>query len=198
MSHRLSKEFFTKESWDEVQTFACGTEIYETEVSDWLKRPLGEDGALSAIQNAEKPTKVWLYRLEDETLVGFGALAKSSWRWKGKNDPYIPIMMIIWCGVGKEFQGRPEGPREGRYAFQILDDLLGEASVDQNAYPVLGLCVHRDNKKAIKLYKNFGFDVDLEPFKDKENGREYRKMAHILDGEALLRLKEESRARKST
>lgn len=196
MSQRLSKEFFTKESLDEVQTFACGTEFYETEVSDWLKRPLGEDSALTAIQNLERPAQVWLYRLEDETLVGFGALAKSRWRWTGKKDPFIPITMVIWCGVGEEFQGRPEGPRKERYAFRILDDLLGEASDDQNAYPVFGLCVHTDNHKAIKFYKNFGFDVDLDSFKDKENGREYRRMAYVLDKEALLRLREESRAKK--
>jgi hypothetical protein len=74
MSQSLVRDAFTEEYWDEVQAFDCGSMPWELEVSDWLKGPIGTDSALTAIHNAEKPGRVWLYRLENGQLVGFGAL----------------------------------------------------------------------------------------------------------------------------
>ena len=133
---------------------------YQKEVSKWLKNPIGEDGALTSVNNRKKPGKVWLYRLPNGTLVGFGALAKSSWRWKGEEDPRIPVTMVIWYAVHKDFQGKPEGNREGHYSFQIFDDLVNEAYGDQIDRPLMGLYVHHRNKKAIELYRDFGFTDD--------------------------------------
>ena len=110
MPQDLTRENFTAEQWDKVQQFDCGEEPYQREVSDWLKRPLSEDGALTAINNAERPGRVWLYRLRGERLVGFGALGYSEWRWTKKKDPFVPLTVITWCANQKEFQGATSQP----------------------------------------------------------------------------------------
>jgi ribosomal protein S18 acetylase RimI-like enzyme len=184
MSIPLKKQTFSEANWAEVQNFDCGSEPYELEVSAWLKGQAGEDSALTSIHHPEKPGRVWLYKLPDNTLVGFGALAKSEWRWKGKKDPKIALSIIIWIGLQKEFRGQPPGPKEDRYSTQILDDLIAEALESQETHPVLGLFVHRDNVRAIRLYQRAGFMENLEPTKDGQ----YLRMAVVLNPEVLRRV----------
>ena len=132
---------------------------------------------------------MWLYKLDDK-LIGFGALAKTEWRWPGKNnDPRLPLTIVIWLGIQNEFRGQPPSPKEGRYAARILDDLVAEAEVDARTHPVLGQFVHKDNKRAIKFYKDAGFSVELVQRVNKTTGEvEYYKMFIILDNEALQEL----------
>jgi ribosomal protein S18 acetylase RimI-like enzyme len=189
MPDGLAKHVFTEDDWEEVQSFDCGDEPFAREVTDWLRGPFGSDSALTAIRHPDRPCRVWLYRLEDGALVGFGALGKSEWRWKGKKDPKVPLTVIVWVGIGKEFRGQPPGLREGRYSAQILDDLIAEALEDQETHPVLGLFVQTANVRAIELYRRAGFTEELEPFVDKQTGVEYRRMAMVLNPEALLRLR---------
>ena len=49
-------------------------------------------------------------------------------------------------------------------------------------HPVLGLFVHKDNKRAIKFYKDAGFSDELEQRVDKSG---HLKMFIVLDAEAL-------------
>jgi ribosomal protein S18 acetylase RimI-like enzyme len=195
-AYDLVKELFTEDYWDEVQTFDCGSKSYEVEVSDWLKRPFGEDGALTAIRNSERPARVWLYRLAGGTLVGFGAIAESKWRWKGKKDPSVPVTVIIWLAVAKQFQGLPKGPGKRRYSIQIVDDLIDEALALAHTHPVVGLCVHPENERAIKLYKQYGFTENLEPFTDKLTGITYLKMAMILSDDVLIQILDAAKKKK--
>jgi len=199
MSSALIRHPFTASDWESVQTFDCGDEQYEREVAAWIKGP-GEpdvDSALTSLNHPEHPGRVWLYKLEDGTLVGFGSLGQNEWRWKGKKDPFVPVTIIIWVGLCREYQGEPEGPKEGKYSVQILNDLIKGAEKDQFTHPVLALCVHKDNVKAIKLYKWFGFADDLEPRCNKETKEvEYLWMAVVLDDEALLRLRDEAKKKK--
>lgn len=188
MSDGLTKEAFTLDDLDEVQSFDCGDEPFAREVSDWLKGPLGADSAATSIGHPERPGRVWLYRREDGTLVGFGALGKSEWRWKGKKDPKIPLTVIIWVGIRKEFRGKPDGPREGRYSAQILDDLIAEALEDQETHPVLGLFVQTANIRAVELYRRAGFAEELDSYIDKQSGVEYKRMAMVLNAEVLLQV----------
>jgi ribosomal protein S18 acetylase RimI-like enzyme len=190
MSEGLVKVVFTEDNWDEVQSFDCGDEPYAREVSDWLKGPAGADSALTSIRNTDRPVRIWLYRLASGSLVGFGALGKSEWRWKSKKDPKLPLTVIIWVGIGKEFRGQPLGPREGRYSAQILDDLIAEALEDQETHPVLGLFVQADNVRAIELYRRAGFTEELEPYVDRQTGVRYFRMAMVLNPVALLRLRD--------
>ena len=191
----LTRHSFTSAEWDGVQAFDCGDAHYEREVATWIKGKQGPeiDSALTSIYHPDRPGRVWLYKLEDGTLVGFGALGQNEWRWKGKKDPFVPVTIIIWVGLQKEFQGKPEGPKEQRYSVLILNDLIKEAEKDQDKYPVLGLCVHKDNAKAINLYKWFGFADNLEPRRNpKTKEVEYLRMAVVLNEEVLLRLRDQA------
>jgi hypothetical protein len=69
MSQDLEKEPFGEEHFEEVQSFRCGSLPHQVEVSDWLKRPMGEDGALTAIHDPQKPNRVWLWAGEKLVLT---------------------------------------------------------------------------------------------------------------------------------
>lgn len=98
----------------------------------------------------------------------------------------MPLSLIVWVGVQKEFWGKPEGPKEDRYSARILDDLLAEVQTDAETHPVLGLFVHMDNHRAIKFYKEAGFSDDLVQRRDKETGEVvYFKMFVVLDNKAF-------------
>jgi len=191
MNAGLTKHVFTKSDWADVQNFNCGDRAFEQEVASWLKGAdtLGTDSALNSINHSDKPCRVWLYKL-DGVLVGFGSLAKTEWRWPGKNnDPKLPLTIVIWVGLQKEFQGQPLGPKEGRYSSQILDDLVAEAEQDAKTHPVLGLFVHKDNDKALKFYRDAGFSDELVQRLNKATGEiEYYKLFVILDDDALREL----------
>jgi ribosomal protein S18 acetylase RimI-like enzyme len=184
----LARRAFTEADWEDVQGFDCGSERYESEVADWLKGSIDKDSALAAINDKVRPTSVWLYRLGDQ-IVGFGALSISEWRWKRKKDPRIPLTLIIWVGLHKDFQGLPKDvPREERYSSLILEDLIIESKKDEVVRPALGLVVHSDNFRAIKLYERFGFTQGFEPYKDKTTGNTYIRMAVALDPEGIAKL----------
>ena len=175
-----------------MQQFDCGGAPYEQEVAAWIRGKDGEDSALTSIAHPERPGRVWLYKLPDGTLIGFGALGYSEWRWKGKNDPKVPVTLIIWVGLQREFQGKPEGvSKEHKYSTMILNDLIKEAEKDQATHPVIGLLVHKDNVKAIKLYEWFGFAQGFEPIRNKETKEiEYIRMAVVLDSVSVLRFRD--------
>ncbi len=183
---------FTPDDYDEVQSFDCGEKVHQLEVSDWLKgpadpRPL-EGSALAEISDVP-PVRVWLYRLEDdedetkdiEQIVGFGALGASQWRWTTEKSPKVPITMLIWFAVQKEFKRQPPGEENDFYSSQIMDHLIDEAMKEKQERPVLGLCVRPENKSAIALYRRKHFDVTLSQYVDKKTGIAYDRMARILD-----------------
>ncbi len=154
----IMKRPFESTDLEKVQKFDCGDAEYEREVELWIKGSgAGVDCAVNSMDRAERPSRVWLYELSD-ALVGYGALAQSEWRWLGKKDPFIPVTLIVWVGLDKSYQGKPPGPIEEKYAVQIMDDLIEEAKKDAVTHPVLGLFVHKDNAKAIRLYRWYNFD----------------------------------------
>jgi ribosomal protein S18 acetylase RimI-like enzyme len=66
---------------------------------------------------------------------------------------------------------------------------VAEAAADARTHPVLGLFVHKDNKRAIKFYKDAGFSDELVQRVDKATGEvEYYKMFIVLDDDALQEL----------
>ena len=197
MSESLTRHTFSANDLPDVQDFHCGDEPYEKEVAEWLKGPAveGVDSAINSIVHPDKPSRVWLYKI-GKKIVGFGSLAKSEWRWPGKNnDGFVPLSVIIWIGVQKEFWGKPEGPKDERYSAQILDDLLAEAEAEAKTHSVLGLFVHKDNKRAIKFYKDSGFSDDLVQRVNKETGEvNYFKMFVVLDEDAFQAAVEAAKA----
>jgi len=190
MLQQLVREDFTEDqlALPEVQQFDCGAEIWEKEVSDWLKMPLGQDGAISSVRNEERPGRVWLYRNADGQLVGYGALGYTEWRWTRNKDPFLPLTVIIWCAIQKEFWGKPDGPKDERFSHQIMDNLITEAIDDVETHPILGLAVHPENTRAIKFYKEYEFLDNLAPRKDRLTGILYNRMALPLDNEILGRM----------
>lgn len=184
MAESLIRQIFSAADLPDVQDFHCGDEPYEQEVADWLKgsdEP-GTDSAVNSINDPVRPSRVWLYKL-DGKIVGFGSLAKTAWRWPGKNnDPSFPLSIIIWVAVQKEYWGLPDGPKDARYSAQILDDLVAEAELDAKTHPVLGLFVHKDNHRAIKFYKDAGFSDELVQRVDKTG---FYKMFIVLDDDAF-------------
>ena len=195
MAVALVKYPFTEDDWEDVQSFDCGDKDYQREVSDWLKGRRTEDSALAALAR-ENPSRIWLYRLEDDetdddgpdNLAGFGVLDRSAWRWIGGKDPYLPIAILLWFAVQNQFKRQPPGDEDGFYSSQIVDDLIATAMDDRRERPVLGLCVRLGNTGAINLYRRKGFTVELSTFKDKATQVQYARMAMILDAARVAEL----------
>jgi hypothetical protein len=146
---------FSAELLGAVQHFDCGDRPWEREVAEWIKgRPVG-DSVIEAM--AKTPaTRVWLYLSEDGSVVGFGSLGETTWRWPdSKRSPRVRVGVIPMLGLDRLFQGKPDGAGSGKYSYQILGDLLLKAR--EAGYALLGLFVHRDNAKAKALYLKAGF-----------------------------------------
>src|SRR5262245_8047965 len=139
VADQLVKIAFHKDLLPKVQGFDCGDEPWEREVSDWLKAPSAEQGA---IHDWYRGTEIWLYATAAGELVGVGTLGKASTRWPTNKDPKIETSIIPMLGVDRRFQGQPPGPREGRYSTQILSDLIVEAQS------------HKEDRPALILYVN--------------------------------------------
>ena len=162
-----------------VEAFDCGSELWQLEVSEWIKGPRGSDGAINDIENG---TSVWLYANEAGEVVGFGSLGESVQRWPGPKDLKIPASAIPFMAVERKFWGQPPGSWETRYATQILLDIVAEAQLHRNARKILKLLVYEGNMAAIKLYKRVGFVEFHQPRKD-PNGLLYKRMALDLTAE---------------
>lgn len=193
MPDALSKANFTLDDLPTVQSFDCGSEPWELEVSNWLKGPPNSDCAAATIQ---KGSKVWLYGLDSGRIVGFGSLGTTEWRWTGKKDPYVPLSVILSYGVHKDFKKQPPSDDpNNHYSGQILGDLIEEAIDLRDTKPILGLCVDGRNTKAIHLYKRFQF-ADLSPWTNKDTGVSYNRMGLVLNGPLLTQLIEQGKKKK--
>jgi len=149
-----------------VAQFYCGTESWEVDVADWIRKPLGEGGALDDLANPSFKLGVTLYETDSGELIGYGSLGESRWafpdRATGKKMS-LQIQIIPFVGLQKQFQGQPSGGlKNEQYSYQILGDLISRArarwQIDRSSTaPILGLCVDPRNARAIKFYENCGF-----------------------------------------
>jgi ribosomal protein S18 acetylase RimI-like enzyme len=103
-------------------------------------------------------TRVWIYRLEDGTTVGFGSLGKTRWTWPEGEEPANPELSIIPAlAIAMAFQGGPQAGTGERFSTQIMDHLVAEAYRDDTDYLVLE--VHCQNARALKLYESYSFTM---------------------------------------
>jgi hypothetical protein len=173
----LSRIDFTEQLLPKVQSFDCGSEPWQREISDWIKAPRGSGGAVDAL---DKHTQVWLYMDEEGNLVGFGSLGVASQRWPGLKDSPIFVSIIPWMAVDRRFWGKPEGPQDQRYSGLIFRDHIAEALQKKDELPLLILFVYIDNAAAIKLYQRAGFRELHKRFTDKKTGWQYVRMVLVL------------------
>jgi GNAT superfamily N-acetyltransferase len=172
MSASLIAVPFAADLLELVQGFACGDEPYEHELADWIVR--------DSLPAMEHGTRVWLYATADRQLVGYGSLGTTNWHWPDPKSKRVTLHVIPAVAIQKPFWGKPEGPREGRYSSQILDHLIAEATDRTDVLPLLGLFVHPDNHRAIRLYERAGFKPFSHTYTDKATGIVYRSMIYEL------------------
>src|SRR5208282_3011519 len=70
---------FTADLLGHVQTFDCGNEVYQIEVSDWIKN-VGPYAVIGCMKRWG--TKVWLYTTGEGDLIGFGSVGSTNWNWE--------------------------------------------------------------------------------------------------------------------
>lgn len=134
-----------------VRSFHCGGEYWEREIEQWIKHDVVEE------RRRMPPVEVWLYYTDEDGLIGYGSLGESRWRWPLPSGRRVPISIIPAVGIDRRFWGQPEGPPEGRFSNRIMADLVEEARQRHERVPVIGLYVHPDNRRAMRLYERLGF-----------------------------------------
>lgn len=168
-----------------VQDFDCGEDPWERDVSNWLKRTDLDDCAVRRIRDGR--CRVWLYAIGRDRIVGFGSLGRARWILSdpGGGARSALVHIIPFIGVHTEFQGRPRRSRSGSYAYRILRHLLLQAANVADVESLIGLYVHERNARAIRFYRNWGFeDVPYTPSSD-SFPMQYLQMVRTLPGDGI-------------
>jgi RimJ/RimL family protein N-acetyltransferase len=179
MPRLLTKTSFSEAdlALPQVQAFFCGEERWEREITEWLRSPAGENSALQDMKN--HGTEIWLHWIEEsepaegssggtdrveagtekrKRLVGVSSLGQTQWRWPPPKGPKRLLNIIPCVGLQKAFQGEPkDAPAGERFASQILDHLIYEATTRTHREPRIVLMVDEENLRAIRFYEKAGF-----------------------------------------
>ena len=149
MPESLKTRQFSEElaATTDVQAFECGEEAWSRDMADFIKSQRVIDSI------TRKGNECWLYYREDDTLVGFGTVGKTTWRIPAPNGPSVELSIIPAVAVQSGFQGCPKG--QTTFARLIMSDLAAKAR--KHGTDKIGLFVHEDNARAIRFYENIGF-----------------------------------------
>lgn len=160
MTFPLYADPFTTEDESDVSSLNCGEEPWARAATQWITGP---DVHASI---AKHGTKVWIYRDENDSVVGFSSLGETGRRWPPPDGDRARLLMIPQLGIDQSFHGQPPD-REWRYSNQLMNHLIYEArdwamQRNENKAPKkhvkqLILLVHKDNKAAQRLYEKFDF-----------------------------------------
>ncbi len=172
MSTSLIAVEFSADFLDLVKDFACGDEPHERELAEWIRQ--------ESVTALDRGAKVWIYVTPEKEVVGYGSLAVTRWNYPEPSSKRTSLALIPAVAIQKACWGKPDGPREGRYSSQILDHLITEAARLSATVPVLGLFVHPENQRAIKVYERAGFQPFSHTYTDKVSGVTYRSMIRDL------------------
>jgi GNAT superfamily N-acetyltransferase len=172
MPDQLRFVVFTPDLLDAVRDFDYGEEPFQKELADWMRA--------DAVPALERGTKVWLYVNQVGEVVGYGSLGVTRWKYPDAASRKTELVIVPAVALRPVFWGKPEGPREERYSWQIMGHLLDGALAWPGKLPAVGLFVHPDNKAAIKLYQHFGFLPFSHFYTDPGTGVTYRSFVRPL------------------
>ena len=156
--YQLYADEFTEDDRSELIHLNCGDEAWRRAATEWMI------GAEMRDSIEKHGTRVWLYRNDQGVIVGFGSLGTTRRRWPPPDGGFSNLLIIPMLGIDHRFHGQPPDPQY-RYSNQIISHLRFEAiqllkshqESDRSTLPLLSLYVHRENRRAIRLYQKFGF-----------------------------------------
>jgi ribosomal protein S18 acetylase RimI-like enzyme len=152
--------------------FDCGDEPWCPEINEWIRDLSGQ--VLKAVRNK---SDVWLYTTEEQELIGYGVLGSTNWDWPEPGSQPLRVNILTYMGIDLTYRGQPAGQGETSYGKQILGHLILRAKEKSDRSSVLGLYVHPENKRAIGLYRRFGFRPFHRLHHDDVSGIDYVSMA---------------------
>lgn len=145
---------------------------WETEVFAWIKG----DGAPKL--NAQKDSEVIVYAEGDE-LIGFSGIGPYKVNWPEPDSDRVKHLHVIAVGLDQRYRRLPEGPREQRYSWRILESIAASVASKPKFPRIVTLFVHPLNARAIKLYCDYGFRfLPHQVYVDPETRTEYPMMVY--------------------
>ena len=160
MTFQLFADPFTDADQSAMTGLHCGDEPWARAATAWIT---GSD-VLDSIRNHH--TRVWVFRSESNSIVGFASLGPTRWRWPPPDGSYTRLLMVPQLGVCERFRGQPPDPA-WRFSSQIMSHVIFEAQEwaseirktksAKKHVELLILQAHKDNRAAYRLYERFGF-----------------------------------------
>ena len=155
-----------------MQSFHCGANVWETDVSDFLK-----DDALA--QQAQGLNVTWLCYSDTRELRGFVSLIASSIRFEIGNEwrandleqvefEYFPCVLIGQFGV----QSNAQRQGVGGFMFSWVGGVVTELNIGVR---FLTVHIERNNASGLAFWKKQGFEISQS---SRENSPTY--MAYDL------------------
>ena len=141
-----------------VRDLDYGLEPCHLDVTQWIRE--------EAANHIKQGTRVWMYA-DGKTVLGYGSLGVSRWRYPEPGSKKVPVLIIPAVALAREFWKCPkDADRADRYSSQIMRHLLSEAEAWANRPEAIGLYIHPANEAAKKLYERFGFRLFHNTYSD--------------------------------
>ena len=118
--YQLYADLLTEEDRSDLVQFDCGSGKWAEAATEWIQ---GSD-VWESMKN--RKTRVWLYRNEQNVLVGYGSLGFTRRKWPPPDGPHGNLQIIPMLGLDHHFHGKPPD-RQWRYSHQIISHLRYEA-----------------------------------------------------------------------
>ena len=142
--YQLYADLLTDKDRSDLVQFDCGSGNWAQAATEWIQ---GSD-AWESIKI--RKTRVWLYRNEQNVLVGYGSLGFTRRKWPPPNGQHGNLQIIPMLGLDFHFHGKPVD-RQWRYSHQIVSHLRYEAistitqhlASGRSTLPLLMLHVHQ-------------------------------------------------------